>query len=259
MWTTLQVPISFGLIAAFFTTIGLIAVSQRSAWSERNANHFGLAAAGMLVTLTLMHIMPEAFDLSVNASPFIFCGFIGGFTLHYAIEAFFAGPEQETNEPDPPVARLASRSITPLLAVAIHSFIDGVIYAITFTNSQQSGLYAAISLILHEFPEGVIAFAILRRNGISNRWAFVIAFLAAAVTTPLGVLLSGPFVYNLGDAMSGNLFAISAGLLLFVATGPLMAPMHETRPRRSHLWALGTGVFVALCISMIPLAGHAGH
>lgn len=257
MWTTLQVPISFGLIAAFFTTIGLIAVSQRSAWSERNANHFGLAAAGMLVTLTLMHIMPEAFELSANASTFIFCGFIGGFTLHYAIEAAFAGPIQEEGDPNPPIARLASRSITPLMAVAIHSFIDGVIYAITFTNSQQSGLYAAISLILHEFPEGVIAFAILRRNGVSNRWSFIFAFLAAAATTPLGVLVSGPFVYNLGDAMSGNLFAVSAGLLLFVATGPLMAPLHENRPRRSHLWSLGLGVTIALVISLIPLAGHA--
>lgn len=259
MWTTLQVPISFGLIAAFFTTIGLVAVAQRSAWSERNANHFGLAAAGMLVTLTLMHIMPEAFELSANASTLIFGGFIGGFTLHYAIEAMFAGPDPSPDSPPVPMSQLASRSITPLLAVAIHSFIDGVIYAITFTNSQQAGLYAAISLILHEFPEGVIAFAILRRNGVSNRWAFFFAFLAAAVTTPLGVLLSGPFVYNLGDTMSGNLFAISAGLLLFVATGPLMAPLHESRPRRSHLWALGAGVFVALCISLIPLAGHAGH
>ena len=256
MWTTLQVPLSFGLVAAFFTTIGLVAVSQRSVWSERNANLFGLAAAGMLVTLTLMRIMPEAFELSDDASTFIFSGFIGGLVLHYAIEAIFAGPNQSSEARESAITLMASRSITPLLAIAIHSFIDGVIYAITFTNSPQSGLYAAISLILHEFPEGVIAYAILRRNGVSNRWSFIVAFLAAAATTPIGVLVSGPFIYNLGDALSGNLFAISAGLLLFVATGPLMAPLHENRLNRAHLWALGAGVIVALLISLIPIAEH---
>ncbi|MEO1029087.1 MAG: ZIP family metal transporter, partial [Pseudomonadota bacterium] len=243
MWTTLQVPISFGLIAAFFTTIGLITVAQRSAWSERNANLFGLAAAGMLVTLTLLHITPEAFELSEHAPIWIFWGFIGGLTIHYAIESIFNPPEKQLADVGTGMASRVS-VITPLLAIAIHSFIDGVIYAVTFINSQEAGLYAAISLILHEFPEGVIAFAILRRNGISNRWSFFFAFLAAAATTPLGVILSGPFVYNLGDETSGNLFALSAGLLLFVATGPLMAPIHEARPTRRHLWALGLGVII---------------
>lgn len=254
MWTTLQVPIAFGLVAAFFTTIGLIAVAQRSAWSERNANFFGLAAAGMLVTLTLLHIMPEAFELSEHASLLIFWGFIGGLTLHYAIESVFGGSEKD--ELASVVQGTPISAVTPLLAIAVHSFIDGVIYAVTFINSQQAGLYAAISLILHEFPEGVIAYAILRRNGVANRWAFFFAFLAAAATTPLGVILSGPFVYNLGDEMSGNLFAISAGLLLFVATGPLMAPLQEAKPTRKHLWSLALGVIIAAGISLIPLADH---
>jgi len=142
-----------------------------------------------------------------------------------------------------------------VIAIAIHSFLDGIIYSVTFAASFEAGVFASLSLILHEFPEGVIAFTILRRFGFSNKQAFVYAFLAAAATTPAGVIASGPFVYSLGTEMVGNFFAISAGLLLFVATGPLMSPLKSQPPLRS-LAALSAGVAIALVISFSPLNGH---
>ncbi|MEN8877901.1 MAG: ZIP family metal transporter, partial [Hyphomonas sp.] len=113
----------------------------------------------------------------------------------------------------------------------------------------------AVSLILHEFPEGVIAFAILRRHNFSNRQSFLWAFLAASATTPLGVIMSSPFMYFLGSEAVGALFAASAGLLLYVATGPLMAPMKEEPPLRSLL-ALSAGVAIALVLSFLPVHDH---
>ena len=116
-------------------------------------------------------------------------------------------------------------------------------------------MFTALGLILHEFPEGVIAFAILRRHGISNRWSFIWAFLAAAATTPLGVLVSGPVMFGLGEAVLGSLFALSAGLLLFVATGPLMAPLKDMKPAKG-LAALSVGVAIAIALILLPLPGH---
>ena len=77
----------------------------------------------------------------------------------------------------------------------------------------------------------------------------------AAATTPLGVLISGPLLFGLGDALLGNLFAISAGLLLFVATGPLMAPLKDMSPGRGLL-ALSSGVGLAILLMTLPFAGH---
>ena len=51
MMTSLQAPLFFGLMAAFITSLGLLAVALRADWSARNADLFGLAAGGMLVTL----------------------------------------------------------------------------------------------------------------------------------------------------------------------------------------------------------------
>lgn len=245
MLESLQAPLLFGLTAAFITTLGLLTVSTRGDWSARYSGLFALAAGGMLVSLTLLHIAPEAFALSAYASRFLMGGFFGGLLLHFGINALF--PESAD--------RGRAAAITPLAAVAIHSFIDGVIYAVTFAASFSSGVYAAASLMLHEFPEGVIAFAILRRHSFTNREAFFWAFLAAAVTTPLGVIMATPFMYGLTPTVIGSLFAVSAGLLLYVATGPLMEPLNEEPPGRSLL-ALAAGVTLAVLMALMPLHPH---
>ncbi|MEL6955400.1 MAG: ZIP family metal transporter [Pseudomonadota bacterium] len=249
MMTYLQAPLFFGLFAAFVTSLGLIVVALRADWSARNADLFALAAGGMLVTLTLLHIAPEAFERTSQAPVFILAGFLGGLLLSQATRLLTAGSPSST-VPHPSLA------VTPVLAIALHSFIDGIIYAVTFAASFESGFYAAIALIMHEFPEGVIAFAILRAAGVGNRASLVWAFFAAAFTTPLGVIVSGPFMYTIGEEMLGLLFALSAGLLLFVATGPLLAPAREESPARS-LGAIGAGVAIAVALALAPI--HAGH
>lgn len=246
MFEALQAPLFFGLIAAFVTTLGLLAVALRSDWSMRYANLFGLAAAGMLTAMAFLHIVPEAFALSDSAPIWLTIGFFSGLLLHYLIRTFF--PEREDS-------KLPSEAITPILAIASHSFIDGIVYSVTFAASFTAGVFAAVGLILHEFPEGVIAFAILRRHGVSNRSAFFWAFLAAAATTPFGVLVSGPFMFGLGEEILGSLFALSAGLLLFVATGPLMAPLKDVEPTRG-LVALSAGVVIAVSLLFAPIPGH---
>lgn len=246
MFTALQAPLAFGLIAAFVTSVGLLLVATRGDWSRRHSGLFALAAAGMLLTLTLLHIAPEAFATTNRAPEMLLTGFLGGLFLSFVIRAFF---------PDDGGPGTKSEAFTPLIAISIHSFIDGVIYAVTFAASFEAGVFTSLSLILHEFPEGVIAFAILRRYGYTNRGAFIGAFLASALTTPLGVLVAVPFVETMGTSMIGVLFALSAGLLLYVATGPLMAPMQQERPTRG-LMALFTGVGVALLVSLTPLHDH---
>lgn len=247
MWSDIQAPMFFGLVAAFVTTVGLIVVAQRRDWSARFSALFALAAGGMLLTLTLLHIAPEALARTASAPAFILSGFLGGLVLSHASGRLFSGL---------PSGLPVAAAITPVFAIAAHSFLDGIIYAVTFAASFEAGVFAATSLIVHEVPEGIIAFAILRGQGVSNRNAFIFAFFAAAATTPLGVAASAPFFHSVGPEMVGSLFALSAGLLLYVATGPLMAPLRTEPPLRGAA-ALGLGVVLAVALTYSPLNGHA--
>ncbi len=245
MTSPLLAPLSFGLLAAFITTVGLIIVATRSDWSARYADLFGLAAGGMLISLSLLHIAPEAFALSPHASKFMLAGFLGGLIINSGIGALF--PEKMNGT--------RGAAVTPLIAIALHSLIDGVIYSVTFAASFSSGVYAAGALILHEFPEGVIAFAILRRHGFTNRQSFFWAFVASAATTPFGVLISAPVMFTLDTVTIGSLFAVSAGLLIYVATGPLLEPL-RTEPSKRSFMALIIGVLAAIGLSNMPVHGH---
>jgi zinc and cadmium transporter len=239
---SLQASVSFGLIAAVVTSLGLVAVALRSEWSARQSGLFALSAGGMLITLTLLHIVPEALAAGHGAAKFILTGFGGGLLLSFVTRAFF--PEK--------TGQSRALAFTPLAAVAIHSFFDGVIYSVSFAASFESGVYAALGLIVHEFAEGIIAFAILARHGFKVKEALVWAFFAAAATTPLGALVSGLFVTGLGEGTVIALYAISAGLLIYVATGPMMEPLKEISPGRA-LGALGAGFAFALAVLALPI------
>lgn len=241
---SLQAPILFGLIAALVTSLGLIAVAVRSEWTARQSGLFSLAAGGMLISLTLLHIAPEALLMNTRAPVFLLLGFMGGLMLTSGISAAF--PEKAGGR---------ALALTPLLAVGLHSFLDGVIYSVTFAASFEAGVYASTSLIMHEFAEGVIAFAILSRHGFRVKQALFLAFLAAGATTPLGALVSGIFLTGVGPGIVAALYALSAGLLIYVATGPLMQPLKEEPPLRGVL-ALGSGIVIALILLSMPIHDH---
>ena len=134
-----------------------------------------------------------------------------------------------------------------MLGIGFHSFIDGFIYSITFTVSIFTGVLAASGMVLHEFPEGIITYLLLKRGGFKDRTSLFLAFFAAALTTPLGMLFSYPYISTIDQSLLGALLAFSAGALVYVgATHHL--PQAETERKRYSLLALGAGILVAVIV-----------
>lgn len=71
--------------------------------------------------------------------------------------------------------------------------------------------------------------------------------LAAAVTTPLGMLVSYPMIRVLDDEVLGALLSLSAGVLLYVGATHLL-PRAEREHKRYSMVALAGGVLVAVII-----------
>lgn len=134
--------------------------------------------------------------------------------------------------------------LIPLLGIGFHSFLDGIIYSITFSVSIFTGFLAAIGMVLHEFPEGIITYLFLLRGGGSPKQSFWLAFLAAAVSTPLGTLISFPIINQISPSLLGTMLSISAGALVYVGATHLL-PQAEREAARYSLVALGGGILVA--------------
>ncbi|NPV07373.1 MAG: ZIP family metal transporter [Anaerolineae bacterium] len=235
------------VLAGFATMTGIVLVSLYGHWARRNSIYFASFAAGALISVSFLHLIPESMEMTSNGPLYLLAGFLGLYLLNRVMHLHSG---HEHNHLESAVHIAESTGVVTVLGIGFHSFIDGVIYSVTFNVSVLTGALAAIGMVLHEVPEGVIAFVILHRAGYSRKGAFLGATLAAAVSTPLGALLSFPFVDSIAAADLGLMLALAGGVLLYVGASHLL-PEVERENRASTVLALAAGVFVALVTGLI--------
>jgi zinc transporter ZupT len=223
------------LLAAAVTTTGLIVIRRFEGWARANTAYFSCFAAGVLISVSFLHIIPEALRMSAMAPVFLLSGYVVMHIMNRFLTAFVC---------DKPETENYVVGLVPLFGIGLHSFIDGVIYSVTFKISLFTGMLSAFGMVLHEFPEGVVTYLLLLKGGFSKRKAMVLAFAAAAVTTPLGALMAFPLISRTGPEMLGSTLAVSAGALIYVGATHLL-PQAEREPKRYSLVALGAGLLCA--------------
>jgi len=238
METTFWTALGASSLAALVTTIGIYAVRHFERWGRKNTAYFICFAAGVLISVSFLHIIPKAFSMNTNAPVYLFLGYLSLHLFNRFINAFVCDKAPDTHY---------AIGLVPLVGIGFHSFIDGFVYSITFTVSIFTGLLAATGLVLHEFPEGIITYLLLIRGGFKERTALLYAFVAAALTTPLGMLVSYPYISRIDKPFLGALLAFSAGALVYVGATHLL-PQAETEPKKYSLFALGAGILVAVVI-----------
>lgn len=227
-------------LAAMFTTLGIFSIRRFKPWAERNSSYFVSFAAGVLIAASFLHIIPKSFAMNAHASGYLLAGFVILHLFNRFITAYVCGRNPETHY---------AIGLVPMLGIGFHSFIDGIIYSITFSVSMFTGVLAGTGMVLHEFPEGIITYMLLLRSGFSERKSLVLAILAAALSTPFGTLVSFPFVSQISQPVLGALLAMSAGALVYVGATHLL-PQAEQEPKRYSLVALGGGILVAVAIAL---------
>jgi zinc and cadmium transporter len=90
-------------------------------------------------------------------------------------------------------------------------------------------------------------YLLLIRAGFSKKLSFFLAFLAAALTTPMGMLLSYPYISQIDKPFLGALLSFSAGALVYVGATHLL-PQAEAERKKYSLFALGAGIIVTFII-----------
>ena len=238
MENTFWTALGASSLAAIVTTIGIYVIRRFEGWGRKNTIYFICFAAGVLISVSFLHIIPKAFSMNRNVHIYLFSGYISLHLFNRFINAFVC--DKNTDEQ-------YGIGLVPMLGIGVHSFIDGFIYSITFTVSVFTGLLAATGMVLHEFPEGIITYLLLVRAGFNARKSLLLAFLAAALTTPLGMLVSYPYISKINESLLGALLAFSAGALIYVGATHLL-PQAETEHKKYSLFALGAGILVALAI-----------
>jgi zinc and cadmium transporter len=236
--STFGAVILTSLLACFVTTIGIYIISKYEEWGNQNVVYFISFAAGVLISVSFIHIIPKSFGMNDTAPIFLLVGFMALYVFNRFLNVFVCHERECTN---------LSVGIIPMIGIGLHSLIDGVIYSVTFNVSIFTGVLSAIGMVLHEFPEGVVTFLLLERAGFSRKKSAIYAFLAAAISTPLGTLVSFPFVSRIDRPTLGVLLAVSAGALVYVGASHLL-PAVEKENKKYSIISLGVGILIAVLI-----------
>ena len=239
MENTFWMALATSTLAAFVTSLGIFTIRRFSGWGQRNTTYFMCFAAGVLIAASFLHIIPKSFSMNPRAPVWLLVGFLGLHLFNRFLTSFVC--EKDPDKKDYVIG------IVPMIGIGFHSLLDGFIYSIAFTVSILTGFLTTMGMVLHEFPEGIITYLLLLRGGFTERNALLTAFLAAAATTPLGMLVSYPAISQIKQHTLGGLLSLSAGALVYVGATHLL-PRAEQEHKKFSLIALAGGVLVAVII-----------
>ena len=88
MENTFWTALGASSLAAIVTTIGIYVIRRFERWGRKNSIYFICFAAGLLISVSFLHIIPKAFSMNPNAHFYLFAGYLCLHLFNRFINAF---------------------------------------------------------------------------------------------------------------------------------------------------------------------------
>jgi zinc and cadmium transporter len=229
----------FAILSALVNGVGIFLLHFHRKWAERVKSLFMCFASGVLISTPLMLALPQAVQKNGNAG---FAALLGFLFMFFSNDLIKKRTRTEA----------LAFGIVAAEGIGIHSFIDGVIYTVTFSISILTGFLAAMGLVIHEFAEGIITYTVFLKAGVKERTAVVYAVLVAGLTTPLGAFLAYPLIHQFSQGNLGLVLGFVSGVLIYISASHLLPKARAEIERHSSI-AFLAGVGLASFIVLTKL------
>lgn len=197
--------------------VGCGSLASRLGFDDRKATSFfdatclTLAAAAMVGDACL-HLIPETFEGADEASAdrygvLLVAGVVAVLVFEKVCDAFNSGPIQPFG-------------VANLLVEGLHNFADGMALGVAWAAGPEAGVATTIAVAVHELPQELGDFAVLRRAGFSTGPLLFANFVASLTCFGGVALAASPWVTN----CKHELVAFTAGSFLALA-------LHSLAPR----------------------------
>lgn len=211
------------IVVSLISFIGVLALSVREELLRKYIFIFISVAVGALLGDALIHLIPEAFENSLNitnTSVLIIAGIFFFFILEKFLHWHHHGEDKDDNYIHP-VGKLV------LFSDGVHNFLDGMIIAASFLVSIPVGIATTIAVILHEIPQEVGDFGVLLHSGYTKKRALWLNFLSG-----LSAVLGAIVLFTLGanvEAAALWFLPLAAGGFIYIAVADLIPELHKTK------------------------------
>ena len=223
-------------------------------------------SAGVMIYVSFVEIFPKAKDSLVAE-----LGQTGGYWL--TVLAFFAGvafigvidklvpsfenpheahraEEMDLPEKAANFRKLYRMGLFTALAIAIHNFPEGLATFVSSLRDAKLGMAIAVAIAIHNIPEGVaVSVPIFYSTGSRNK-AFVYSFLSG-LAEPVGALVGYVILSSFfNDVVFGVLFAAVAGIMVFISLDELLPTAREYGEHHLAAYGLVAGMMV-MAVSLL--------
>jgi ZIP family zinc transporter/zinc and cadmium transporter len=231
--------IIYSLIAASASMMGTFIVLIFHKWSEKNSFLVINFAAGVMLALAFIHLIPEGLELNSRTMIYVMLGFLIMFFLQFVV-LFHPCHDEECSK---------HTGVTSIAGLSLHSIIDGLIIAVGFEVNNSIGILTTIAILLHKLPDGITISGILLHSDTSKKKIFNFSLLTACLT-PVGTI-SGIFLFkDMSMSVLGALLGLTAGSFIFLSASDLIPETHKCENRFAP-FMLFVGAIVIIAVEYI--------
>jgi len=130
------------------------------------------------------------------------------------------------------------------LAIAIHNFPEGLATFASALSDPALGISIAIAIAIHNIPEGISVSVPLYYATGSKRKAFLYSFLSG-VSEPVGAVI-GFFIFRsfFNELVFGVLFGVVAGIMVYISIDELLPTSRKYGKEHQEIYGFIAGMAV---------------
>lgn len=238
-------------------------------WKRTNRRFLAIslgASAGVMIYVSFVELFPLARTFlgrshgATAAAWLSVLAFFGGILVSVIIDRLVPSHEnphevRSVEQIDAPRGdrKLMRVGVLTALAIGIHNFPEGLATFAAALSDVRVGISIAIAVAIHNIPEGIaVAVPIYHATG-NRKKAFWYSFLSG-VSEPVGAL-AGYLVLRpfFSDTLFGVLFAMVAGIMVFISLDELLPSAHEYGEEHAAIYGLVGGMAVMALSLLLAL------
>jgi len=223
-------------------------------------------SAGVMIYVSLVEIFAKAKDslsMEYGDKPGYWMtvgGFFAGILLIGIIDKLIPSGENpheinKTKDYDDKQGKtkLMRLGLFSALAIGIHNFPEGLATFLAAMENPTLGISIAVAIAIHNVPEGLAISVPIYYATKSKKKAFFLSFLSG-LAEPIGALV-GYFLlmHFLGGAAFGFVFAAVAGIMVYISLDELLPTAEEYGEHHVAIYGLIAGMAV-MSVSLVMMA-----
>jgi len=142
-----------------------------------------------------------------------------------------AGSNDDDDESALEKKRLINTSLNTAVAIALHSFPEGLATFVAALEDPAVGAVLALAIAIHNIPEGLCV-AMPVYYGTGNRWKVFMWAVFSGLSEPFAALIGWAVLAgSFSQTLYGVLFGIVAGMMIMISVRELLPTAHRYDPK----------------------------